>query len=169
MLARIAAAVEPSQRQVSVKEIYAGADAAVHLGPEHLVAVSVEASLQYLKPAAVFASTISGASARRLSVFRLPVWIAALSPSEKTCQDLLFSYGVIPLQEKNPPDSWSSYVREWVRRHELSGEFAILTRQPSANEIESTHRMEVMNLHDETIAKKRAIESGSQSQQKEGF
>jgi len=146
MLARIAAAVEPSQRQIGVKEMYAGADAAVHLRPEHLVAVSVEASLQYLKPAAVFVSTGSGASARQLSMFRLPVWIAALSPSEKTCQDLLFSYGVVPLHEPNPPRSWNAYVKEWVRRHELPGEFAILTRQPSANEAESNHRMEVMNL-----------------------
>lgn len=146
MLARIAAAVEPSQRQIAVKEMYAGADSAVHLRPEDLVAVSVEASLQFLKPAAVFAGTGSGASARRLSMFRLPVWIAALSPSEKTCQDLLFSYGVVPLHEPNSPHSWNAYVKEWVRRHELPGEFAILTRQPSANDAESNHRMEVMNL-----------------------
>jgi pyruvate kinase len=146
MLARIAAAVEPSQRQIGVKDMYAGADAAVHLRPEHLVAVSVESSLQYLKPAAVFASTGSGASARQLSMFRLPVWIAALSPSEKTCQDLLFSYGVVPLHEPNPPRSWNAYVKEWVGHHELPGEFAILTRQPSVNEAESNHRMEVMKL-----------------------
>src|SRR6185295_17231417 len=159
MLARIAAAVEPSQRQIAVKEMYASSDSAVHMRPEYLVAVSVEASLQYLKPATVFASTGSGAAARRLSMFRLPVWIAALSPSEKTCQDLLFSYGVIPLHEPNPPRSWNAYVKEWVGRHELPGEFAILTRQPSANEAESNHRMEVMNLYDkEIIAKKRAIE-----------
>lgn len=146
MLARIAAAVEPSQRQITVKEMYAGADSTVHLHPEQLVAVSVEASLQYLKPAAVFASTGSGASARRLSTFRLPVWIAAVSSSEQTCQDLLFSYGVVPLHEPDPPSSWNAYVKEWVREHELPGEFAILTRQPSANEAESNHRMEVMKL-----------------------
>ena len=66
--------------------------------------------------------------------------------SEKTCQGLLFSYGVLSLHEPNPPLSWNAYVKEWVRRHELPGEFAILTRQPSANEAESNHRMEVMNL-----------------------
>ena len=158
MLARIAAAVEPSQRQIGVKEMYASADSTFHMRPEYLVAVSVEASLQYLKSAAVFASTGSGASARQLSMFRLPVWIAALSPSEKTCQDLLFSYGVVPLHEPNPPRSWNAYVKEWVRRHELPGEFAILTRQPSANEAESNHRMEVMNLDKEIMANKRAIE-----------
>ena len=146
MLARIAAAVEPSQRQIAVKELYASADSTVHLRPDQIVSVSVEASLQYLKPAAVFASTGSGASARRLSTFRLPVWIAALSPNEQTCQDLLFSYGVVPLHEPNCPSSWNAYVKEWVQRHELPGEFAILTRQPSANEAESNHRMEVMKL-----------------------
>jgi pyruvate kinase len=146
MLARIAATVEPSQRQLAVKETYARADAAGQLRPQHLVAVSVEACLQHLKPAAVFASTGSGASARRLAMFRLPVWIAAVSPSEKTCQDLLFSYGVRSLHEPNPPLSWNAYAKEWVGRHELPGEFAILTRQPSANEAESNHRMEVINL-----------------------
>jgi len=74
------------------------------------------------------------------------VWIAAVSSSEKTCQDLLFSYGVVPLHVPNPLRSWNAYVKEWVGRHELPGEFAILTRQPSANEAESNHRMEVMNL-----------------------
>ena len=146
MLARIAAAVEPSQRRVEVKEMYASADSAGRVRPQHLVVVSVEASIQYLKPAAVFASTSTGASARRLSTFRLPVWIAALTFSEKACQDLLFSYGVVSLHEPHPPPSWNAYVKEWVDRNELPGEFAILTRLPSANEPESNHRMEVINL-----------------------
>ncbi|HVK58951.1 MAG TPA: pyruvate kinase, partial [Candidatus Kapabacteria bacterium] len=146
MLARIAAAVEPSQRQLAAKEMCVDSDTPVQLRPEHLVAVSVEASIQYLRPAAVFASTTSGASARRLSTFRLPVWIAALSQSDKTCQDLLFSYGVVALHEPHPPRSWNAYVKDWVGRHKLPGEFAILTRLPSANELESNHRMEVIHL-----------------------
>jgi hypothetical protein len=63
MLARIAGTVEASRRQVSVKEMYAGMDLAGKVLPLHLIAVSVEASLEYLKPAAVFARTDSGLSA----------------------------------------------------------------------------------------------------------
>ncbi len=56
MLARIATTVEAIRRKISVKDMYAGVDLAGKVLPLHLVAVSVEASLEYLKPAAVFAS-----------------------------------------------------------------------------------------------------------------
>jgi pyruvate kinase len=65
--------------------------------PLHLISVGVEASFEYLNPAAIFVRTDSGASARRLAGFRLPVWTVAISPGAKTAQDLLFSSGVIPV------------------------------------------------------------------------
>jgi Pyruvate kinase, barrel domain len=40
----------------------------------------------------------------------------------------------------------SKPVKEWVRRHNLLGDFAILTQQPTANDSESNHRMEIINL-----------------------
>ena len=114
--------------------------------PLHLISVGVEASLEYLKPAAVFVRTDSGVSVRRLSVFRLPVWTVAVTPHAKTAQDLLFSAGVVPVHLEQPPASWNGYVKDWVRNHELSGSFAILTERPSATDPESNHRMEVINL-----------------------
>ena len=72
MLARIAAVVEPTRRHVSVKEMYAGLDLRGRIRPQHLIAVSVEASLEYLSPAAVFVHTRTGATARRLAAFHLP-------------------------------------------------------------------------------------------------
>jgi pyruvate kinase len=146
MLARIAATVEPTRRRVPVKDMYAGIDLTGKVRPLQLISLSVEASLEYLKPAAVFARTDSGASARRLAAFRLPVWTVALSPSAKTCQDLLFSSGVFPILLTNPPTSWNSYVKEWVRQHELQGQFAILTQRPAAHDPESNHRMEIIDL-----------------------
>ena len=146
MLARIAATVEATRRRFTVKEMFAGADLSGKVLPLHLITVGVEASLEYLKPAAVFARTDSGMSARRLAAFRLPVWTVAISPSAKTAQDLLFSSGVIAVHQPGPPASWNTYVKEWVRRHELPGGFAILTRRPSANDPESNHSMEIINL-----------------------
>jgi pyruvate kinase len=146
MLARIAATVEAIRRQVSVKEMYAGIDLTGKVLPLHLIAVSVEASLEYLKPAAVFARSDRGISVRRLAAFRLPVWTVALTPHAKTAQDLLFSAGVVPVHLPHPPASWNGYVKEWVRNHELPGSFAILTQRPSANDPESNHRMEIINL-----------------------
>lgn len=146
MLARIAAEVEPSRRQLSVRELFAGIDLTGKILPLHLISVGVEASLEYLKPAAVVVRTESGASARRLSAFRLPVWIAAPGSNAQVCRNLLFSYGVAPAQVPLPPPSWSEYVRLWVRERELPGAFAILTQGPSAAEPGSTHRMEVIDL-----------------------
>jgi pyruvate kinase len=146
MLARIAATVETIRRKVSVREMYAGIDVTGRVLPLHLIAVSVEASLEYLKPAAVFARSDSGISVRRLAAFRLPVWTVALTPNAKTAQDLLFSAGVVPVHLPQPPASWNGYVKDWGRHHELPGSFAILTQRPSANDPESNHRMEIINL-----------------------
>jgi len=114
--------------------------------PLHLISVSVEASLEYLKPAAVFVRTDSGVSVRRLAAFRLPVWTVALSPNAKIAQDLLFSAGVVPVHLQQAPTSWNGYVKDWVRHHELAGAFAILTQRPSVHDPESNHRMEIINL-----------------------
>ena len=146
MLARIAATVEAIRRKVSVKDMYAGIDLTGKVLPLHLISVSVEASLEYLKPAAVFARTDSGISVRRLAAFRLPVWTVAVTPNAKTAQDLLFSAGVVPVHLQQPPASWNGYVKDWVRNHELPGSFAILTQRPSANDPDSNHRMEIINL-----------------------
>ncbi len=146
MLARIAAEVEAVRRQTTVKDMFAGIDLTGKVLPLHLISVSVEASLEYLKPAAVFACTDSGASARRLAAFRLPVWIVALGPSAKTAQDLLFSCGVFPVHQPAPPASWTACVKEWVRRCQLPGAFAILTQGPSVNDPATHHRMEIINL-----------------------
>ncbi len=146
MLARIAAEVEAGRRQLTVEEMYAGVDLTGKILPAHLILVSIEASLQYLKPAAVFTCTADGASARRLSSFRLPVWTVAISPSRKTAQDLLFSSGVVPVHQPNPPASWNGFVKDWVRTNRLPGAFAVLTQPPAENDPEAGHRMEIIEL-----------------------
>ncbi len=146
MLAQIAAAVEPTRRSVAVKELFAGSDLTGRILPLHLISVSVEASLDYLKPAAIFVRTESGKSVRRLAAFRLPVWIAAISAEARTRQNLIFSYGVVPVPEPEPPLSWNAYVKAWVQDHQLTGEFALLTQRPTEKDLESNHRLEIINL-----------------------
>jgi pyruvate kinase len=146
MLARIAAAVEPTRRSLRVQEMFAGVDLTGRILPQHLISISVEASLEYLKPAAIFVLTDQGGSARRLAAFHLPVWIAAVSPNIRTCQNLIFSYGVIPVHESKPPPSRNGYFREWVQHHQLPGQFAILTRRLREKDLERGHRMDILNL-----------------------
>jgi len=142
MLARIAAAVEPTRRRTSVQEQFTGVELTGLVRPEHLIAVSIEASLKFLQPAAVVVPSVTGATARRLASLHLPVPVVAVSPHEKTCQDLLFSYGVVPVRERKPPASWPKYVKNCIRQNGLAGEFAILTKRPAAG----NHQMEILEL-----------------------
>lgn len=146
MLGKIAEATEPHRRPVTVRDMFQGVDLRGRLRPRHLIALGVEASLQYTSPAAVFVPTLSGETARSLSRFRLPVWIVAVSSHERTCQHLQFSYGVIPVHETPHPDDWNTYVEQWVGDHELEGNLVVLTQGPSARHPEANHRMEIIDL-----------------------
>jgi len=146
MLAKIAAAIEPHRPTVTVRELFAGIELREKLRPSHLIALSVETSLGYVTPAAVFVPTRSGTTARRIAAFRLPVWIAAVSSQEATCQRLQFSSGVWPIHEPDHPEDWNSYVAKWVSDQGLSGDTVILTEGPSSKHPEANHRMEVIAL-----------------------
>jgi pyruvate kinase len=146
MLSKIAEAVEPRREMVGVKEMYPGLGRNRALKPAHLVAIGVEASLEYACPAAIFAPTHSGLTARGLTVFRPPVWIVAVSTEERTCQQLAFSYGVLPVREKDYPDDWKSYARKWVAANGVEGDIAVLVEGPSAKHPEANHRMEIIEL-----------------------
>jgi pyruvate kinase len=112
-----------------------------------LIALAVEASLEYAFPAAVFAPTQSGSTARNLSLFKLPVWVIGVSSSETTCQRLAFSSGVYPVHVEDHPEDYSSFVRSWIERHKLEGNIALLTEGPSAKHPETNHRMEIIELN----------------------
>jgi len=146
MLAKIAAAIEPHRHRVTVKEMFQGVDLRGKLRAAHLIAIGVEASLEYASPAAVFAPTKSGATARDLARFRTPVWIVAVSSQEATCQALQFSYGVHPVHEGEHPENWREYTSHWLRDHGVQGNLVILTEGPSTKHPEANHRMELIEV-----------------------
>jgi pyruvate kinase len=146
MLVRIAAAIEPQRPGHDVRETLkaSGRGGPVHLSD--LIALSVETTLDHIAPAAVIVPTQSGASARSITRFRLPVWIVAVSSQETTCQRLQFSYGVCPVHEPDHPDDWRPYVRNWLQSNGLSGNLAVLTEGPSSRHPDANHRMEIIDL-----------------------
>jgi pyruvate kinase len=146
MLARIAATVDPVRPRIHADELYKEAGSPADVGSEHLVAASVEATLAYANPSAVFVPTLSGASARRMSRHRLPVWTIAVSSNEASCQKLQFSYGVFPVCEPAEPAAWSEYVRSWTKAHGLDGRFAILVAGPWPHQPNANHRIEFVDL-----------------------
>ena len=114
--------------------------------PEHLIALSIETSVNHLRPAAVFVSSVTGSTARRLASMHLPVPIVAVSPNERTCQALQFSYGVVPVHVTAVPSSWSIWVKRWAQRNRLVGAFAILTEKVPTTHLLGNHRMEIIHL-----------------------
>ena len=117
MLAKIAAAIEPKRPMLKVMELFAGESESGQTRPAHLIALSVETCLERIKPAAVFVPTRSGATARRIAQFRLPVWIiATVFERENTNKMLLFtSSGVVPVRAPNiEAASWNAYVKNYT-------------------------------------------------------
>ena len=111
-----------------------------------LVAVAVTRTFELAEPAAVIVPTISGATARRIARFRLPVWSIAVSPHHGSCQALQFSYGVHAVHLAEPPDDWSAFTRGFLAGHGISGRIALLTEGPSARNPQANNRMEIIDL-----------------------
>ena len=143
MLAKIAAAIEshrPSYRAREALGVGSGAS------PADLVALSVDNVLQRVSAAAVLVPTYTGATARNVTRFRLPVWIGAITPQEAICQQLQFSYGVYPVHEPDYPDNWGTYARCWLQSHGVRGKVVLLTETASARRPEVNSRMEIIDL-----------------------
>jgi pyruvate kinase len=146
MLAKIAAAVEPHRPAGHVRETLSDIDQQKKQSFTDVIALSVERTHEHISPAAVFVPTLTGATARSISRFRLPVWIIAVSSQEQTCQRLQFSSGVYPVHEPDHPDDWNGYIRAWLDSHEVEGSIVILTEGPSAKHPEANNRMEILDL-----------------------
>jgi len=146
MLARIAEVTEPNRPGNAVRETLHSVGKDGSMRPMDLIALSVETTLGQISPAAVFVPTRSGATARNIARFRLPVWVVAVSSQESTCQRLQFSYGCHPVCNPDHPEDWNAYVRAWLAEHELSGDLVVLTEGPSAKHPETNNRMEIIDL-----------------------
>lgn len=141
MLARIAAATEPSRRDVPLADYSRDGD--VHL--VDLISRNVRQTVACLDPVAVCVPTLTGHTARMVSRLKLPLWIAAVSPNEATCAGLQFSYGVSPIQSADHPADWTACVRRWMQSEGLPEGRVVLTEGPSKNNPESNPRLEILN------------------------
>jgi pyruvate kinase len=146
MLARIASAIEPHRSASRVLESLRQARREDRVSLTELIASSVEAAMERVTPAVVIVPTRSGATARSISRYRLPVWIAGISSLDATCQKLQFTYGVHPVCEPDHPEDWRRYARKWLHDHGVQGDLVILTEGPSSRHPEANNRMELIDL-----------------------
>ena len=145
-LARIAAATEPHRSRFELWERMRTLPQEVQPNRYDLLAIAAEAVLEFGKAAAVVIPTGSGRTPRSLARFRLPVWIAGVSPEERVLRPLHLSYGVHPVRQDGDVTRWDAFTREWVRSHGLSGSIAVLLRGPSRDGTTPNHTMELIDL-----------------------
>lgn len=150
MLAKLAGAIEPyvSSRCSNGTAIHAGSSAAEPRVDDvtELLASSVAGAVQRFAVAAVMVPTQSGYGARSISRYRMPVWVAAFSPMESTCQQLQFSYGVQAIHVPERVEDQKAFARDWVRREGLSGKRVVFMGGPSERHPDANHRMEIVDL-----------------------
>jgi len=146
MLVKIAMTIEPFRPGYRVRGALKSIVAGKEVTSGDLISLSVESALEQMPVSAVVIPSHSGGTAHRLARFRLPVWIAAVASKEATCQSLRFSYGVYPVFEPEEPVEWTVYVREWVKHHGLSGDFALLIEGPSPRNPKANHKLEIVDL-----------------------
>jgi pyruvate kinase len=145
-LARIAAATEPHRSRFELWERMKTLPQEFHPDLYDLISVATEAVMEFGRSAAVVIPTATGRTARSIARFRLPVWIAGVTPSEQVARHLHFSYGVHPVRRDEAVGDWSNFTRDWVRAHRLSGSLAMLVRGPSREHPHTNHAMELIDL-----------------------
>jgi pyruvate kinase len=151
MLAKIAAAIEPHRTIYSSRPVLQTNRKDDPIKIQDLIASSVETTLDRITPATVVVPTHSGATARSITRFKLPVWITAVSSQEKTVQDLMFSYGVWPVHEPHHPEDWKSWINNWLQLNDIKKDLVVLTEGPSATHPNRNNRMEIIDLRREFI------------------
>jgi pyruvate kinase len=146
VMARIASVTEPHCSSGDVAQLLESDKAREKISEDDLISLTIHLSVDTLSPEAVVTPTLSGATARRVSRFRLPVWIVAVSPDELTCQGLQFSYGVYPVHETVRPTSWERYARDWLAKRGLDTNLALLTLGAGTGHTGGTNQIAIVDL-----------------------
>ena len=146
MMTCIAWETEPHVRIPDVPNLLQEAKERGKISKPDLISLSIFLTVEAVKTVAVMTPTLSGATARHVARFRLPVWIIAVSPNESTCQGLQFTYGVHVVHEDERPESWQLYARDWFNEHHFSKGLAILTHGAGTAHGGGTNQIEVIDL-----------------------
>ncbi len=146
MLASIAAAIEPHRGRHPLQDELMAVPTHGDINLADVIALGVATTLERITPDAVIVPTRSGATARRITRFRLPVWIVGVSSDERVCRGLCFSYGVYPVCEADHPTAWRPWIQTFFEGQQIPGKLVVLTEGPSRKHPERNNRMEIINL-----------------------
>lgn len=127
-----------------------------------LTSHNVAYTVDRLAPSAVLVHTTTGYTARMVSRFKLPVWIAAVSPEEATCHGMQFSYGVSPVHALEYPQDWNLFASNWVQSEGLDEGLVVLTEGPSQRNLQTNPRLEIIDLRRGNFDKGEQLLAGSE-------
>ena len=152
MLAKIAAATEPHRSRAGLAALRAVITERPTASAAEKIATVVEHALDTVSCAAILVPTRSGATARMISRFKPAPWIVSPSENPATCQGLVFSYGVRPVEVDPEPDDWRDFARRWLRDEQIAGEIVMLVAGPSQRSPDASHRIEFLLVGDRAVA-----------------
>lgn len=143
-MARIALAAEHSRNKRQFVDITSSDDVI------DAVTLSVVRVLEDIRGKAVIALTESGLTARMISRFRAPYPIVAISPSERSCNQLVLSYGVTPirLELSKHVDEFTAEIRAFVIKHKIAkkGDKIVLSAGMPFGKVGSTNTLFVLSV-----------------------
>lgn len=147
-MARIAAAIEASldSEEVGVADLLALQNKRGDITTDDRISFTVFHAAEQLHPAVVIVPSRSGATARRVTRFRLPQWILAPSQSEVCCQRLLFSYGVHPVLVSQNETDWQWFCRMLPAQYGIHEGLAMLVEGAGTLEFSDTKRIDIIKL-----------------------
>ena len=120
------------------------------IGGDRMASV-VEHALNTVQCDLLLVPTRGGTVARAISRFKPPVWIIAPSPDPGVCQNLVFSYGVHPVDLPEEPDDWRQWVTRWLDANGITAERVMLVAGPSPRNPNANNRIELMRLDPQTM------------------
>lgn len=149
MLAEIAAETEPRRAHHDLWAAGEFFSTGRRVSISDLVSLGVEKSLEMDGHSAIIVPSIRGATARSLSRFRLPAWIAAASTDESVCRQLQLSYGVFPILRPSLSGDWAGFARRWTKEHQPDARFVFIIRGAYPKRLEEHVVMEIIDLERE--------------------
>jgi pyruvate kinase len=102
------------------------------------------AALQAAPCDAVVTPTRSGATARAVARFRLPVWVVAFTTRLETAQNLCFTSGVFPINIPVSPGEWRETIRDTLHNLDLPARNVLLLTGPSELRPDANRRLELL-------------------------
>ncbi|MEJ2749506.1 MAG: pyruvate kinase [Anaerolineae bacterium] len=146
VMSRIAQETETSAKIVGAASLLEVQQASGEITRNDLISFNIFQSAQTLKPDIVFVPSASGATARRVTRFRLPQWIIAICLDEKTCQRLQFMYGIFPVHVTANPLSWPHFAQNWLAEHQIEGDLVLVIEGGGTMRAGDTTRLDIIDM-----------------------